>query len=261
MGKPKSARHLSPEAQRDLVMSRELNAAALLTSEGKLRAALAAGVGTAVINAHGYSTGYLENAARGILSVAAATIFAGRIMARRAGRDRILQELHLDRRDVADLERDFEEYDRKRSRQTAEAFAAYWLLKAKKAAEKATNIRQAAREATKASEWRVKMSAMTEVSTAYTGERSAISRAVVPLFSSMSVQPFRVWCSAREQTTCSRCWGAHGEVVAMDAQFSLGEPGYVHPSCGCWEDITWLSVNSALQSAERDRKALGGMAP
>jgi len=217
--------------------------AALLTTEGKLRAALSAGTGAAIINAHGYALSFLENAARGLATVVGATVLAGRIMGRRAGRERILDELQLSPRDVAATE--LQEQDRKRADKTAAAFAAYWLLKAKTFATDNDNVRQAANQATAASKWRLDMVATTEASTAYSGERAAISRMVVPLFSGMMLAPFRVWCSAREKTTCDPCWGAHGEIVAMGEPFSLGEPGDVHPRCLCWDDIVWQVVSDA----------------
>ena len=217
--------------------------AALLTVEGKLRAALAAGTGAAIINAHGYALGFLENAARGLATVTAATLFAGRAMARRAGRERMLQELGLGPGDVGTNAA--EEYDRKRADRTAEAFAAYWLLKAKTFAADNDNVRLAARQATKASEWRLDMDATTEASTAYSGERAAVGRMAAPLFSGVMLAPFRVWCSARERNTCDACYGAHGEMVPLGEPFSLGEPGDVHPRCLCWCDIAWEVVSDA----------------
>jgi hypothetical protein len=237
MSKPKHARHLSEAQQRHLVAQRRHNAAALLTAEGRLQAGLQRALAFSVGYATGSGLGLIRSASHGIAAAFASTILAGRRGARKAGRDRILDELGLGARDIELA--DHEAADKRRAKQTAAAFAGYWLASAREALAEDATAREAIHAANTAQQFRVGMVATTEASTAFTAERSAVAEAVVPLTRGLALVPMKVWNSAREKTTCDRCYGAHGEMVRLDESFDLGEPGDVHPRCLCWYDVTW----------------------
>ena len=237
MSKPTHSRHLSESQQRHLLLQRRQTAAALLTAEGTLRGHLERALAFGVGYAHGSDLGMLRSAATGIGAAFAATILAGRRVARKAGRDRILDELGLSASAIELA--DQQAADKRRAKDTAAAFAGYWLASARKALADDATARQAIHAANTAQQFRVGMVATTEASTAFTAERSAVARAVVPLTRSLAVVPMKVWCSAREKNTCDRCYGEHGAIVRLDESFSLGEPGDVHPRCLCWFDVTW----------------------
>jgi hypothetical protein len=238
MSQPTHTRHLSAAQQRSLVISRKHNAAALLTAEGRLQAGLERALAFGTGYAAGSGLGLLRSASRGIAAAFAATILAGRRAARRAGRDRMLDELGIPGRDIETA--DSLAADKRRARQTAAAFAGYWLASARKSLDVAGSERAAIGEANGAQLFRLRMDATTEASTAYTAERSAVARAIVPLTKHLAVVPWKVWCSALEKETCDQCAGAHGEMVVMSDDFKLGEPGDVHPRCLCWFDVVWL---------------------
>lgn len=247
MGEPEKRRRLTEAAAAALLISRRHNLAALLTAEGRLQGGLEAALAMATGYAAGTGLGYLKSVATGTLAGFAAVILAGRRRAREAGRRRILDELRL-----MGVEIDTPSTlaaDRRRARQTAAAFAGYWLAKGREALAEGASTAEATRFASASQAFRVRMVATTEASTAYTAERSAVARAVVPLTKGLAVVPYRVWCSAREKNTCETCYGVHGEMVLLGEHFSLGEPGDVHPRCLCYDTIEW-ALSSASDYSE-----------
>lgn len=225
------------------MVEREATAHELLSAEGALKAALGAALGLATDRAWAP-----QDIARGLRAALVGTIIAGRQKAREMGRNRALSELRLSPRDLAELE-DAAKSDAERARETAGAFVAYWLARLKRARQEGASASEAVRTATKSQMWRVDMVATTEASTAFSSERSRVFGAVADRFIGSLVQPFKVWCSARERNTCGTCLEADGEIRELGEHFSLGEPGAVHPRCLCWSDVVWMPARSRVLAA------------
>lgn len=157
-------------------------------------------------------------------------IVEARGLARKAGTHRIEAEASTlgvsvdsaDRPVVAQMAQ-----DAARARHFASRFAVAWLGRAV-----GSNTTEAARAANAATAARLETIAVSESAAAFNAGR-------LRLLERSQHHLMRMWDSAMEARSCSRCVDADGTVVGAQESFPLGEPGDVHPRCLCtWHLLT-----------------------
>lgn len=130
---------------------------------------------------------------------------------------------------------DYSVFDWTYARRYARNFAAIWLSKA---LEKRDSYLQAVRRANSGSLHRIELIAATESSKAFNEGRTLVSEQV-------EFEAYKRWDSTMDTRTCPTCADTDGEIVSIVEQFSIGEPGSVHPNCRCTYSIISDSEASA----------------
>lgn len=186
----------------------------------------------------GLAAGLLPSALAGRVEVAVRSgIAESRSLARRAGVSRLEAEAasmgvsiaNANRAVVARLAQ-----DAARARHYAARYARAWLGQAK-----GESASQAAAAATKATAARLETIGTSEASGSFNEGRRRVLETLG------TIHLMKMWDSAMEKTTCSRCWNADGTMVGHRENFPLGEPGAVHPRCLCtWHLVTVEEVRS-----------------
>jgi len=134
--------------------------------------------------------------------------------------------------------------DAARAKRAARGMADHWRRKFDEAlgtGRGASAERQAARQAGRAIDARVRTTAATESASAFGQARESLQFV-------QTAELYKLWDAALDRRTCPTCELSHGEMVHHSARFSHGTPGSVHPNCRCIEELItvqeWRQVNA-----------------
>lgn len=170
---------------------------------------------------------------------------AGRALAREAGRKRLAADAEALGLGVGAESGVVELAEAERDEARARAAAAGILLVVGRKREKlreSLGREPGARQLERETDWAYRRAAVSEGSDAFNRGRLVLARELrdergVDFFTAPTSGPRRQWVC--QPDACPICFAVDGEVVRLDENFSLGEPGTVHQNCMC----SWLLVS------------------